>query len=54
MHYVSAAITSVTERYKAIEAERARAEAEKTEREKAELNEQATLNEYEPDVYKRQ
>lgn len=45
---VSAAITSVTERYKAIEAERARAEAEKTEREKAELNEQATLNEYEP------
>lgn len=45
---VSAAITSVTERYKAIEEEKARAEAEKTEREKAELNEQATLNEYEP------
>nr|DAE87264.1 MAG TPA: Protein of unknown function (DUF1351) [Caudoviricetes sp.] len=45
---VSAAITSVTERYKAIEAERARAEAEQLERKKAELNEQATLNEYEP------
>lgn len=38
---VSAAITSVTERYKAIE-------AEQLERKKAELNEQATLNEYEP------
>lgn len=45
---VSYAITSVTERYKAIEAERARAEAEKAEREKAELNEQANINEYEP------
>jgi len=44
----SKAITLVSEKFKAIEAERVRAEAEKTEREKAELNEQATLNEYEP------
>lgn len=45
---VSAAITSVTERYKAIEAERARAEAEQLERKKAELNEQINIKEYEP------
>ncbi|WP_418616824.1 DUF1351 domain-containing protein [Ruminococcus sp.] len=44
----SKAITLVSEKFKAIEAERVRAKAEKTEREKAELNEQATLNEYEP------
>ena len=45
---VSAAITSVTERYKAIEAERARAAAEQLERKKAELNEQINIKEYEP------
>lgn len=45
---VSAAITSVTERYKAIEAERARAETEQLERKKAELNEQINIKEYEP------
>ena len=45
---VSAAITSVTERYKAIEVERARAEAEQLERKKAELNEQINIKEYEP------
>ena len=45
---VSAAITSVTERYKAIEDERAMAEAEQLERKKAELNEQINIKEYEP------
>lgn len=45
---ISASITSVTERYKAIEAQKARAEAEQLERKKAELNEQANIKEYEP------
>lgn len=45
---VSTAITSVTERHKAIEEEKARAEAEQLERKKAELNEQINIKEYEP------
>ncbi len=47
---VSVAITSVTERYKAIEEEKARAEAERAEREKAEQAVSNTLDEYEPFV----
>lgn len=47
---VSVAITSVTERYKAIEEEKARAEAERAEREKAEQAVSNTLHEYEPFV----
>ena len=47
---VSVAITSVTERYKAIEEEKARAEAERAEREKAEQAVSTTLDEYEPFV----
>lgn len=47
---VSVAITFVTERYKAIEEEKARAEAERAEREKAEQAVSNTLDEYEPFV----
>lgn len=44
---VTSAITSVTERYKAIEEEKAKEEAEQLERKKAELNEQINIKEYE-------
>ncbi|MFQ7784757.1 MAG: DUF1351 domain-containing protein [Ruminococcus sp.] len=47
---VSGAITAVTNRYKAIEAEKARAEAEKAEREKTEQVMKDTIAEYEPFV----
>lgn len=47
---VSASITTVSERFKAIEAEKARAEAEKAEREKAEQVMKDTIAEYEPFV----
>lgn len=47
---VSASITTVSERFKAIEAEKARAEAEKAEREKAEQVMNSTIAEYEPFV----
>lgn len=47
---VSASITTVSERFKAIESEKARAEAEKAEREKAEQVMKDTIAEYEPFV----
>lgn len=47
---VSASITTVSERFKTIEAEKARAEAEKAEREKAEQVMKDTIAEYEPFV----
>lgn len=45
---VSNSITTVNERFRAIEEEKARVEAERVEREKAELNEQLNIREYEP------
>lgn len=47
---VSSAITTVTERYKSIEAEKERAKAEQNEREKAEQAVNDTVAEYEPFV----
>ncbi|WP_301965335.1 DUF1351 domain-containing protein [uncultured Ruminococcus sp.] len=47
---VSAAITTVNERFRAIEEEKARAEAERAEREKAEQAVNNTVAEYEPFV----
>lgn len=47
---VSLAITTVTERFKAIEAEKQREFAEQAEREKATVNEQTVAEQYEPFV----